>query len=676
MLGAGRNRQLLHHMIETSNGHSRQPQRLVVVGNGMASQSFCRWITERPDHRDRYRVQVIGEEPRPAYDRVNLTDYFSGKSAENLELASREWYAENGIELITDKRIADIDRQSKHAKTDTGEKFPYDKLVLATGSKPFVPPIPGVDLPGVHVYRTIEDVEAIAAQSQTSKSAVVMGGGLLGLEAAKALHDSGLIAHVLEMAPGLMPRQLDRDGSEELQRRIERLGVQIHLLKRTQAIEKHGEFLIVKFDTGETLSCDMVVISAGIRPRDELAVASGLKVGERGGIVVDDTLATADPSIFAIGECACHRGRVYGLVGPCYQMSTVLVDRLFGSKERLEGADQSAKLKLMGVDVATYGEPIGQAANVDIVSAPSDDGIRKLLLRDRRIVGALGVGEWPEGDRIRVAVSELRQPWAWQLRRFRKTGTLLGTNQDDNPMEWPPQALICSCLQVKRSDLTTACQQGCDTVEKLAAATGASTVCGSCQPLLAKLVGKSEQAVEAVAGASGLLVASLAALALVVAMYTIGPIPFSESVTSPRRDLDFLWRDDFWKQVSGYSLLAITVVSLLFSLRKRVKRISFGAFGTWRMAHATLGAVTLAGLLMHTGWHWGANLNFWLMACFVGVNLVGGFTGLLASMESRVKGETAVLVRQWRPRMTLIHILVFWPLPALIAIHIFSFYYY
>lgn len=286
------------------------------------------------------------------------------------------------------------------------------------------------------------------------------------------------------------------------------------------------------------------------------------------------------------------------------------------------------------------------------------------------------MGEWPEADRIRVAVSELRQPWAWQLRRFQKRGYLISSGEDDNPLEWRPEALICSCLQIKRSQLTTACQQGCDTVEKLAEVTGASTVCGSCKPLLAKMVGTSEQAVEAVAGARGLLAASVGALLLVALIKLVGPIAFSESVTSPRGNLDFLWRDDFWKQVSGYSLLAITVMSLLFSLRKRIKRVRFGAFGTWRMAHATLGVVTLVGLFVHTGWHWGANLNFWLMSFFVGVNLIGGFTGLLASLEPRVTGESAILVRQWRPRMTLLHILIFWPLPMLIAAHIFSFYYY
>lgn len=652
------------------------PQKLIVIGNGMTSQSFCRWITDHPEHRRQFAVQVFGEEPRPAYDRVNLTDYFTGKTAEELELAPRSWYEERGIELHTGQRIESINRVMRSVSTASGATHEYDKLILATGSRPFVPPIPGVELNGVYVYRTIEDLEAIAARGKSAKSAAVLGGGLLGLEAAKALRDMGLVPHIVEMAPGLMPRQLDRESADELKRQVQRMGVRVHLTKRTQSIEQHGDFLIIRFDSGETLAVDMVVISAGIRPRDELAQHCSLSIGERGGIIIDDYLTTSDSNIFAIGECANHRGVVYGLVGPCFQMAKILAEYLHGNVASFTGADQSAKLKLLGIDVSTFGEPIGQAVGAAVVTARVQKGTRKLLLRDRRIVGALGVGEWPEADSVRVAVSEYRQPWSWQLWRFRKSGRLFRERVTADVTRWPPGALICNCLRICHSDITTACQQGCDSLEKLVESTGASSVCGSCRPLLAQLVGRADEAVEAVAGARGLMTASVTAIVAVVAIKVLGPVPFSDSVASPRRNLDFIWRDDFWKQVSGYSLLAITVILLLFSLRKRFQRFDFGSFGAWRTAHAILGVVTLFGLLAHTGWHWGENLNFWLMSFFVGINLVGGFTGLLAAMESRTTGGSALLVRRWRPRMTWVHILLFWPLPLLIAAHVFTFYFY
>ena len=655
-----------------------EDKTLIVVGNGMTSQAFCRWLVE-PSSTDRHpftKIHVFGDEPRPAYDRVNLTDCFGSKSARELELAPLGWYEENGISLHTNRRVASIDASRKLIQTDDGEEFSYTTLVMATGSRPFVPPVPGVDLDGVFVYRTIEDIEGIKDYSKKSKTAAVLGGGLLGLEAAKALKDLGLITHVIEMAPGLMPRQLDRASSDVLQSRVERLGVKVHLTKRTEAIERHGDFLVIKFAGGDSVAVDMVVVSAGIRPRDELGREASWKIGRRGGFVVDDALQTSKPSIYAIGECVEHRGKLYGLVGPCYQMAKVLANRLRGDDEKFLGGDQSAKLKLLGVDVCTFGEPIGQAVSTSIISANVKGASHKLLLRDRRIVGALSVGPWPEADRIRAAVADSYQPWGWQLRRFKKHGQLFADKVTDDVSQWPPSAVICSCLQVTRSDLTSACQQGCETVDALAASTGASTVCGSCKPLLARVVGKAEQVVEAVAGWRGLFVASVTVIAAVALMKLIGPIDYSDSVFGSRRQIDFIWRDDFWKKVSGYTLLGITVLSLLFSMRKRIKRIRWGQFGNWRMAHGILGAVTLVGVLTHTGLHWGSNLNFWLMFTFIGLNLLGAFTGLVTSLESRVTGGTALMLRQWRPRLTWLHILLFWPLPLLIAAHVFTIYYY
>ncbi len=652
-------------------------RNLVIIGNGMASQAFCRWLTDGPAPELPFdRILVFGEEPRPAYDRVRLTEFFANSSPDALELAPREWYAARNIELHTSSRISSIDRSNCTVATADGTQHSYDKLVLATGSKPFVPPVSGVDQEGVFVYRTIEDLEAIREWGQKSKKAAVLGGGLLGLEAAKALLDMGLVPHVVEMAPGLMPRQLDRDSGNMLKQRIERIGVTVHLTKRTEGIEKHGDYLVVKFDSGDTLAVDMVVVSAGIRPRDELAREAGLNVGERGGIVVNDALATSDPKIFAIGECVRHRDKLYGLVGPCYQMAKVLANRFRGERDRFESGDNSATLKLLGIDVSTFGETIGEAAGASVVTAQAGEGTRKLLVRDRRIVGALGVGEWPESERIRAAVADLYQPWSWQLRRFRRHGSLFDDTMNQDVSQWPPNALVCSCLQVTRSDLTTACQRGCSSVEELASETGASTVCGSCRPLLGQLVGAADQVVEAVAGWRGLLIASVTVVVGILVALLAGPVPFSESVSDSRRQLDFIWRDDFWKQVSGYTLLGITVVSLLFSMRKRIKRISWGQFGTWRMAHGIIGATTLVGVLAHTGFHWGANLNFWLMTCFIGLNLLGAFTGVITSLESRVSGGAALMLRQWRPRMAMLHILVFWPLPLLIAAHVFAIYYY
>ena len=290
-------------------------QRLVVIGNGMVGHRFCERLVEL-GATDRYRVVVFGEETRAAYDRVHLSEFFSGKGAEELALTSRDWYLENGLDLRLGQGVEEIDRERRIVVSSGGAELPYDVLVVASGSTPFVLPIPGVDLEGVFLYRTIDDLGAIDGWARRSKRAAVIGGGLLGLEAAKALLDLGLEAHVIEFADRLMPRQLDVVGSAVMRKAIEDLGVHVHLGVASEAIVGEHQVKALRLSDQPDLPVDMVIQSAGIRPRDELGRSSGLEIAERGGIAIDDELRTSDPRIFAIGECAAHRGLCYGLVAP------------------------------------------------------------------------------------------------------------------------------------------------------------------------------------------------------------------------------------------------------------------------------------------------------------------------------------------------------------------------
>jgi nitrite reductase (NADH) large subunit len=256
------------------------------------------------------------EEPRAAYDRVGLTSFFAHRDAEKLMLARMEWYEQVGIELHVGDRACVIDRESKTVQSSKGVEIAYDKLILATGSFPFVPPIPGINKKGVFVYRTIEDLQHIIEYSKHSQRCAVIGGGLLGLEAAKAAYDLGLETHVIEFASRLMPRQIDDAGSGILVSKIQELGVQVHLNKATKEVHGDNKVERMEFTDDSSLDCEMIIVSAGIRPRDDLARESGLEVGERGGIAVNDQLQTSDPNIYAIGECALHGGMVYGLIAP------------------------------------------------------------------------------------------------------------------------------------------------------------------------------------------------------------------------------------------------------------------------------------------------------------------------------------------------------------------------
>ncbi len=464
---------------------------LVVVGHGMVGNRFVESLLERGG-AERWRVVVVGEEPRPAYDRVHLSDLFAGRTPADLALSRAEDCAAQGVELRVGTRAAAIDRAARELVTEAGERLPYEVLVLATGSRPFVPPVPGVEKRGVFVYRTIEDVEAIRAAASGARRGIVIGGGLLGLEAAKALRDLGLEAHVVEAAPRLMPRQLDAAGSALLAERIEALGVQIHLGKATERVLGAAAATGLRFAGGEELAADLVVVSAGIRPRDELAAACGLAGGERGGVRVDDELRTSDPAIFAIGEVAEHRGSLYGLVGPGYAMADVLAVNLAAvpgaPPQRFLGADLSTTLKLLGVDVANLGDPLGvEGATRDVVLHDQRGGryARLLFAEDSsRLAGGILVGDTSQYARLVQLLREGKEvPGDPQELLFGARASTGGAAVTDDA------AQVCSCNNVTRGAIRSAIQGG-ELLELAAVkkATKAGTGCGGCLPTVTAIL--------------------------------------------------------------------------------------------------------------------------------------------------------------------------------------------
>lgn len=625
-----------------------------------------------------YDITLIGDEPQPAYDRVNLSKFFDGRSEEDLLLAPREWYEENQIELRTGARVTKIDRTNRIVVDNHDRACAYDRLILATGSHAFVPPVPGSDSPGVFVYRTIDDLRDIKkfCDERNARVGGVIGGGLLGLEAAKVLADLGLGVHVLEMAPGLMPRQLDSESAALLKRRIEDLDeVEIHLVRRTESIEPHDGQLCIHFANADDLTVDLLIIAAGVRPNDQLARESELEVGERGGIVVNERLQTSDPQIFAIGECASFRNHVFGLVAPCFKMADVLAERLGGGQEEFEGADESAELKLMGVQVATLGRAIGDSPGGVVISHSDDSAHRRLLIESGRIVGASCVGDWEELPQIRHSVQHESRLWPWQRRRFVRTGSPWTPGGVVSVTDWPDDAIVCSCLSVTKGQIDALIADGQDTVEQVATCCGASTACGSCQGLVTELVGDSPAAVT-VPGRKTMLVASIVAVAMGLVWWITPPLEFADSVQSSWRSIDVLWRSDLARQISGFSLLSITLIGLLFSFRKRFEWLKWGSYGFWRAVHGVLGSLVLFGIVVHTGFSLGSNLNWWLGVSFISAAMLGGIAGIASSLESRFSGSLGAWLRRWRPRLTTIHLWVTWPLPVLIALHILSFYWF
>ncbi|MFE9245015.1 nitrite reductase large subunit NirB [Nocardiopsis sp. NPDC006938] len=461
-------------------------EELVVIGNGMVGHRLVEALRDRDTDR-RWHVTVVGEEPRAAYDRVALSSYFDGASADDLSLGDLSGPA---VDVHVDERATAVDRDRRTVTTASGRVLPYDRLVLATGSTPFVPPVPGRDLPGCHVYRTIEDLEAITASARGASTGVVVGGGLLGLEAANALRLLGLEAHVVELAPHLMPAQLDRGAASLLRTLVSDLGVHVHTGTASTGVEPSpgGRAARLTLDGGTHLDTDLVVFSVGIRPRDDLARAAGLRVAERGGIVVDDTCTTSDPRVHAVGEAAHHRGTVYGLIAPGNAMAEVVADRLLGGTATFTGADTSTRLKLLGVEVASFGDAHGRAPGaLDVVVNDAAGGrYAKLVVSDdaTTLLGGVLVGDASAYATLRPLVGS---PLPGDpLALITPEGTT-GAGTD----ALPDTAQICSCNAVTKGDLTDAIADGHHDVPALKACTRAGTSCGSCVPVLKQILGQS-----------------------------------------------------------------------------------------------------------------------------------------------------------------------------------------
>ncbi|KKF03511.1 nitrite reductase large subunit NirB [Mycolicibacterium obuense] len=469
--------------------------RVVVVGHGMVAHRFVEALRSR-DTENRWQITVLAEELDAAYDRVGLTGYTDHWERRRLALAGNTYAGDKRVDLRLGHRVVALDSAASSVTTAAGDRFGYDALVLATGSYAFVPPIPGHDLPLCHVYRTLDDLDAIKTYAQRAVAAhsddaagVVIGGGLLGLEAANALRGFGMTPHVVEMAPRLMAQQLDEAGGALLARMIGDLGIAVHVGVGTERIESVGSGARVTLSDGTVVNAGVIVFAAGVRPRDELAREAGLAIAERGGVLTDTSCATRDPRIFAIGEVAAIEGRCYGLVGPGYTSAEVVADRLLGGAAEFGTADMSTKLKLLGVDVASFGDAMGATPGcLDVVV---NDAVAqtygKLVLSDdaRTLLGGILVGDASAYGVLRPMVGEQLpgDPVSFLAPAGSDSGAAsLGVGA------LPETAQICSCNNVSKGDITEAIGSGCCDVPSLKACTKAGTSCGSCVPLLKQLL--------------------------------------------------------------------------------------------------------------------------------------------------------------------------------------------
>lgn len=655
---------------------------VIVIGSGPVG---IRFIEELLRHCPDSKIILFGDESCKPYNRVQLSALLAGeisRDAIDLPLPNQNQYKHFSFIPIA---ITNIDRANKTVTDATGTNHLYDHLVIATGAKAHRPNIYGVELQGVFSFRSLKDTESLYARILRSRHIVVVGGGLLGLEAAKGLLKYNTQVTVVQQGPRLMNRQLDYEAADLLEKEVRSLGINVVTNSGVRSIHGLESVSGVVTRNGKKISCDTVLFCAGITPNINIARDARLKIST--GIVVNDQLQTSDSSIYAIGECCEHKGNTYGLVNPGYEQAAIaaaniaatpsqatLIATEKNTQPRYQGSLSISHLKVVGTAVSSLGEVS------DLPYRPFQKEIRyrhkkfgeyrKLVVHKGKIIGAVAIGEWPEARRVQEAYQNERPIKFWQRLRFRFTGKLWG-GQTNNIQTWPDNTIVCQCNQVSYGQLSEAVLTGCKTISALQECTKAGTVCGSCKPLMQQLVCTEEPA-EKETGASPLMIGACLALILISVIALWPEAQVSNSVQQSSW-FEALWNDKFWKQTTGFTLLGMTAVGLLMSLRKRLAWAWMGNFSHWRIAHTLLGLMCCIGLILHSGFHLGENLNKLLMLNFLAILLMGALSSGVIGIShklSLVSATTSRKYTQW------LHIIVSWPLPVLLTFHILSVYYF
>lgn len=643
-------------------------EKIVVIGAGPVGIRFASELLKRKPDSD---ITVFGNEPYQPYNRVQLSSLLAGDITYDdilTKLPDNKVYP-HFSHIIS--AIRKIDSENKTIVDINGNTYPFDKCIIATGSRPHKPNIPGVDTKGVFTFRNLKDAESLYARVSSARNIVVVGGGLLGLEAAKAMLRFNTNVTLVQQGPRLMNRQLDDQAAAKLEKIVEDLGIRVITNSGVRKIQGDERVTGVVTRDKEEIPCDTVLLCAGIKPNLELAREAHISVAN--GILVDDQLETSAPDIYSIGECCEHRGSTYGLVNPGYEQAAILAENLSGGHAQYIGSLEVSRLKVLGANICSMGE-VSDLENRPLQNEyrfkDKKNGIyRKIVIHKGKLIGAVGFGRWDESRRVQEAYQQQRKIHIWHILSFLLFGKLY-RDQETNINLWPKTAIICQCNNISLGQCSEAIDEGNDTLAKLQSCTSAGTVCGSCKPLLGELLGFSE--IEKEKAWLPTLAFSVIAVLVALAIAFIPGLEVSESVQSTPA-FEKLWNDKFWKQVTGFSLLGMTVVGLVMSLRKRIKWVSFGSFAYWRLLHIGLGFACVATLIGHTGFHLGSNLNQLLMVNFLSVICIGAIAGALFSLSHKLGAHSGKRLKSF---WTWIHIIVTWPLPILLGYHIVSVYYF
>lgn len=660
--------------IEGLNTAAAEQLPIVVVGGGPIGMRMVQELS-----RCGASVILFNAERQRPYNRVQLTPLLAGEAQIGALFPNEEFANPAHVDRYDGVSVIEIDRAAKEVLTSTRRVVRYSKLVLALGSRAFVPNVPGTDLSDVFTFRDFDDVEALIARSMAARNVAVIGGGLLGLEAARGMSNRGASVTVIEHENRLMPRQLDEGAADLLRSRIEALGTHVRTGQRVEAIEGDSRVERLVLADGTHLSVDTVIFCTGVRANTQLASGIGLSFGR--GVQVNAQMQTSDPDIYAVGECAEHEGVVYGLIGPGFEQVRIAAEAIMGVEDvQYPGSVPVTKLKVLGAEVFSMGDLESveqQTAVTSLVWQDPERGMyRRIFIRRGRLMGALGVGTWPEATQLQQAVGRQASLNVWNRWSFQRNGHLWG-ERDDGIAAWPGTAIVCNCTGVTKGSISEAIAEGSETLDAVRAATSANSVCGSCKPLILELLGNDTTAPEPVRWWQMMLWASGIAAVLVLATLILPRVPLRDTFVSG--DIWFsMWFDTVWKQWSGYILMGLTTAAALLGMRRRIGFLRWlGGYDSWRMVHLGIGIFAVIGLFAHTGFRMGSGLNFWLMFSFSMSLVFGALAGLTTGGEHKLL-EQGVGSAKAPPRTVphWLHVLALWPLPVLLLFHVLSVYSY
>jgi len=649
----------------------------VIVGTGPVGVRCAQKLLEFCDEA---QIVIYGAEIESPYNRVKLSQYLS-RHVDREELDNPILgKIDHRLAEYTDRKVVAIDRAKKTVTDAEGNIQPYTKLILATGSNPTIPQIPGADLPCVYPFRSLRNTNDLIDLRERHADICVIGAGALGLEAATALKTPKNTV-TLQSRGKLLSGLLGEEGEEFLQSSLSALGVQLRVGDVLESIEQIGEKSTLFFGNGETLRVDAIVLCTGIQPEVTLAQQNGLET-ER-GIIVNEWMQTSDPDIYAIGECAEHDRKVYQLVRPGYEQAESCCSHIRRNHggEILErpysGSYTDIQLKIAHIPCAIIGDVasdnIEQPENMrSHVYRNRFKGIyRRLFIRDGIILGAVYIGSWDEAVNLRQAVAQEEKVSQRALKHFESDGRLFAKQPANNIKNFPDGYLVCQCNSVSKGELCKAISNGKRTLNELQQATTAGSVCGSCRPLMAELLDAPVPNL-VMRHAKGILITSTVSLLLIMLAILMPIPPVSESVQSGLF-WEKLWYDNFWKQVTGYSILVLCLFTAALSVRKRWQKLSVGHMDHWRYAHSLIGVIALATLAVHTGFRLGQNLNLALMLVFLGVTATGSLVGVFMARNHH---WTDLRLREHRKWWSRVHYALLWALPVLLAYHILAVYYF